>query len=152
MKAPTGKKFFSKFTKRKNDDLASFHSTTPSQNDDPVGSHGASPSNNSDLSSPQSAAPFNNDDPADSQSVASSNNNDEPSALNTFTCTVTMIMSVTEAIGLPYLRTAIGDLSKVLESIEVCSLCMYLYSYIMCELWNRQPRIIRRYSNNSEIA
>ena len=116
MKAP--KKFLSKFTKRKNENLAILQSTIPSQNDDPVGSHNASPSNNNDLASPQSAAPF---------------NNDEPSDLNTFTSTVRAIKRITEAIGLPVLSAAIGGLSKVLESIKVRSSCMYLYSHIMCD-------------------
>ena len=157
------KKFFLKLIKRKSDDLANSQGADPSQSDDPAGSQSAAPSNNNDPASPQGAAPSNNgdpadsqstasnnngdpatpqvndpsqndDDPADSQSTASSNNDDGFSFFNTFTSTVGMIKSVTEVIDLPILSTAIRGLSKVLESIKVCSSCMYLYSCIMCKL------------------
>ena len=106
------KTFFSKFIKRKNNDPTSSQSNSPSKKDDPTG--------------PQSAEPSNNDDPADSLSVASSRNDDGPSALNTFTSILRTIKNVTDSIGLPVLSTAIGGLSKVLGSIEVCLSCMYL--------------------------
>ena len=116
MKAPTGKKFFSKFTKQKNDDPASSQSAVPSNNDEP----------RSTLSPELSHI----DDPHVSQRTIPSHSHNQSSdkALSRIISIVEVADNVVEDISVPGLKSAVKVLLNALKKIKVCSQCMYFNS------------------------
>ena len=132
------KKFFSKFTKQKNDD--------------PASSQGAVPSNNDEPHSTQSAEPSHIDDQHVSPRTISAHNHDQSSdkALSRIISIVEVADNIVEDISVPGLKSAVKVLLNALKKIKVCSQRMYFKSYITCQLCNRQPRIMERHSRSSK--
>ena len=131
------KNFFSKFTKRKNDD--------------PVSSQSTASSNNAGPRSSQSAEPSHINEPYASQRTVTAHSHDQYSdkALSRIISIVEVAEKVVEDISVPGLKSAVKGLLYALKKIKVCSQCMYLNSY-MCQLCNRQPGIMGRHSSSSE--
>ena len=113
------KKFFSKFTKQKNDD--------------PASSQGAVPSNNDEPRSTLSPEPSHTDDPHVSQRTIPSHSHNQSSdkALSALIFSVGAAETLLDDLHAPLLDTAVGSLLLALKSIRVCSQYKHLYSYIM---------------------
>ena len=142
------KKFFSKFTKQKNDDPASCQGAVPSSNDEPRSTQSAEPSHIGDPASTQVTVPSNNNEPRSSQSAEPSHidgqhvsqrtipshSHDQSSdkALSRIISIVEVADNVVEDISVPGLKSAVKVLLNALKKIKVYSKYIYFYPYIMC--------------------
>ena len=136
------KKFFSNFTKRKNDD--------------PVSSQGAVlpvPDNDGPLSS-QSAESPHMDELHISQRTIPTHSHDQSSdtALSRIISIVEVAEKVVDDISVPGLKSVVKVLLYALKKIKVCSQYVCFNSYIMCQMCDRQPGIMSRHSSSSETV